>query len=137
MLQFRYGGIAYSVVGEAAFLWMTRETRRAMASGPPVQRHTAEGHTAAERVGQQVLHDTPGAATDAVRTLGDAPIPDPALLGVHEHCVYRVHPVPQDLGRDPAVDADPSWDLPHPDDPSSHDQDNGPDVIDATYRVIS
>ena len=157
MLQFRYAGIAYSLVVGAAFLWMTRETRRAITSRPPSQRHTAEGHTAqrhtaegytaqrhtaegytaAERAGQQVLHDTPGAATDPMRMLRDAAIAGPALLEVHEHRVYRVYSVPQDLDRDQAVDVDSVRDLPDRGDSSSQDRDNGPDVIDATYRVIS
>jgi len=142
MLQFRYAGIAYAVVVGAAFLWMTRETRRVMASGPLVQRHTAEGYTAegymaTERAGQQVLHDTPGAATDRMRILRDAAIPDPALLEIHEHRVYTVYPVPQDLERDPAGDADSARDLPHPGVSGSQDREDGPDVLDATYRVIS
>jgi hypothetical protein len=152
MLQFRYAGIAYAVVVGAAFLWLTRETRRAVASRPPSQRHTAEGYMAegymaegymaegymaAERAGQQVHREAPGTATDPMRMPRDAAIPDPALLEIHEHRVYRVYPVPQDLDRDPAGGADSARDLPHPGDSGSQDRNNGPDVIDATYRVIS
>lgn len=125
MLQFRYAGIAYALVVGAAFLWMTRETRRAMA---------------ARHIGQHTLRHVPGIATDPVhvlRDMRDAARPDPPLLEIHEHRVYRVYNAPQDPNADRDSYADSPGTLPGRGNSGSENGVDGPGVIDATYRVIS
>jgi hypothetical protein len=125
MLQFRYAGVAYSLVVGAAFLLMTREIRRAMAN----ERIGQEGR----EVREDDRSDTSQGPAYEVRNTGS----DPALLEVHEHRIYRVYRPSQasDLGRDSNAHSPGS--LTGRGDLGPEDGDNGPVVIDADFRVIS
>lgn len=129
MLQFRYAGIAYSVVVGAAFLWMTRETRRAMAERPQAD----------ERMTSELLRNEPGFVVDRTDGVLHERF-DEAPMEIHLHQVYKVYPASGNSGN---TDAYPggnvggprtAGDATHPEPENGED---GPDVIDAAYRVIS
>jgi hypothetical protein len=129
MLQFKYAGIVYSLLVGAAFLWLTRETRRAMAERPQAD----------ERMTSELLRNEPGFVVDRAQGALQEPF-DEARMEIHLHQVYKVYPVSGNSGN---TDAYPggnvggpraAGDATHPE-PENGEQ--GPDVIDASYRVIS
>ncbi len=130
MLQFKYAGIAYALVVGVAFLLMTRQTRTVLARRRARQDHVA-GHNSPpsswELKGESGHpHDTRHNTDD----LGH----DPGVLEIHEHCVYRIYPLPEDPHTLRDAHANASGRTSDPGvDPCFTD---GPDVIDATYRVI-
>lgn len=126
MLQFRYAGIVYSLVVGAAFLLMTRETRRAMAQMP-------QGD---ERITSELLVHAPGSALEGTEGAVQEPF-DQARMEIHVHQVYKVYPASGN------TDAYPGSNVGGPRaagvathlEPENGEQ--GPDAIDASYRVIS
>lgn len=126
MLQFRYAGIVYSLVVGAAFLWMTRETRRAMAQMPQAD----------ERTAAELLPHEPGSALEGTKGAFHEPF-DQAPMEIHVHQVYKVYPASRNsdayLGGNvggPRAAGDATH-------PEPEDGEQGPDVIDASYKVIS
>lgn len=122
MLQFRYAGTVYALVVGAAFLWMSRETRKAMANHQQRATRLSPGDEGV------------GFAHNPAYDLSDAGS-EPDMFEIHEHRIYHVYkPRPdsgQELSHPAAASDDPSKRLAGP------NSENGPDVIDASYRVIS
>lgn len=129
MLQFRYAGIVYSLVVGAAFLLMTRETRRA----------TAERPQADERMTSGLLPREPASAHEGTEGALHESF-DRARIEIHLHQVYKVYPASGNSGNtDPYPGGNvggprAAGDATHPE-PENGEQ--GSDVIDASYRVIS
>jgi hypothetical protein len=122
-LQFRYVGIVYAILTGVAFLWMTRRTRRALAALRDRPAYVADQHSS-------VVLMAPGGAVGA----GYATEYEPDVLEIHEHRIYRVHRVPRRVitrsggptGRDGRAR-----------DQGAADAEDGPDIVDAQYRVLS
>jgi hypothetical protein len=129
MLQFRYAGIVYSFVVGAALLWMTRETRRAL----------AQRHLATDRTASALLPHVPGSALEGTEGALQEPF-DQERMEIHVHQVYKVYPASRNSGN---TDAYPGGNVGGPraasdaTHPEPEDGEQGPDVIDASYRVIS
>lgn len=124
-LQFRYVGIVYAILTGVAFLWMTRRTRRAMAAERHGSTYVSDQHSLA-------APSVPLGATGA----GYVTDYDPEVLEIHEHRVYRVQRVPKGVNTGDDGQAGSS------DRVSRHDASDPcdrpePEIIDATYRVLS
>ena len=131
MLQFRYGGLVYSLIVGIAFLWMTRETRMTMSKQRWAMLEPGDASDASD-------------ASDAGDDLDEAPYSideahdiwtEAAVLAMHEqHAqhVYRVFKVFRDPNTSPTVPKGNSAPSPGPE-----GEVKGTDVIDGTYRVLS
>jgi hypothetical protein len=125
ILQFRYAGVVYSLVVGAAFLWMNHEMRKAVAS----RQHTAITHST--RDGEPGEPGTEQHPANDINHLG----PDPGVLEIHEHRVYRVYQRPGSSDAE-HVHHDDDFDRP-PEQTGGSNYSDKPDVIDTTYRVMS
>lgn len=121
MLQFRYAGLVYSLVVGVAFLWMTRETRKAMSN---------------RRTTDLEPRDDSGSAPHAIHEVRKAEL-DPTVLEIHEHRIYSVLRVADESKVDSERNAAAPSHLPDKNPASFGDEKNSRDVIDTTYRVIS
>ena len=112
-LQFRYVGLVYAIVTGISYLWMTRQTRRAMA----IERRSS-------RVSGQPAPFTlqsPGVMSSGV----DGTERDADLLQIHEYRVFTVREVPHDEHAGGPSGANPV------------NSGDAPDIIDTTFRVLS
>jgi hypothetical protein len=133
MLQFRYAGIAYSLVTGAAFLWLTRHTRKTMAVRHSNDAHAAGNHPVPEEPQEWELNSVPGREYSAGYPMEGAEY-DPGVLEVHEHRVYRVQRVPGDTNARHSGYTDAAGRA--SEQGGSSNSGDGPDVVDAIYRVI-
>jgi hypothetical protein len=133
MLQFRYAGIAYSLVTGAAFLWLTRYTRRTMAVRHSNYAHAAGNHPVPVEPVEWELNGVSDRAYSAGYTMNGAEY-DPSVLEIHEHRVYRVHRVLGDTNAGHSGYTDAAGRASEQE--GSSNSGDGPDVIDAIYRVI-
>ncbi len=133
MLQFRYAGIAYSLVTGAAFLWLTRHARRTLAVRNANNAHAAGHHPVPGEPVEWELNSVPDRAYSAGYTMNGAEY-DPSVLEIHEHRIYRVHRVPGDTkaGHRGYTNAPGRA----PEQRGSSNSGDGPDVVEAVYRVI-
>lgn len=92
MLQFRYAGVAYALVAGAAFIWMTRWTRRAMADRRTVNGDTTTPYTHYTRDSApvQTVRGGRGIANQPGDDVSNAGFVT-GVLEVHEHRIYRVY----------------------------------------------
>jgi hypothetical protein len=126
MLQFRYAGIVYALVVGAAFLWITRETRRAMAQMPQAD----------ERMTSELLPHEPGSALEGTKGALHESF-DQARMEIHVHQVYKVYPPSGNTDAYPGGNVGGPRAAGDAARPEPEDGEQGPDVIDASYRVIS
>lgn len=142
MLQFRYAGIVYSLVAGAAFLWMTRRTRRAMADRRTVNGDTTTPYTHYTRDSAPVQtvrggHGVANQPGDDVSNAGFETGVETGVLEVHEHRIYRVYPAYRSSGDHDARHRGYSDTPGHrSEDGDISNSGDGPEVIDAKYRVI-
>ena len=147
-LQFKYVGVVYALVTGVAFLWMTRETRKALAAERDA-RYVS---------GQPAFPSSPSLPLHGAGFSGlDYTDYDPDVIEIHEHRIYRVHRVPRVPG-DPIIrsgnypgnigdtgDTDDAGSTGRtrstgntggPPGHSQADARGEPDIIDTTFRVL-
>jgi hypothetical protein len=135
MLQFRYTGVVYSLVVGTAFLWMTRQARRAMSDPCTAKDQVAIPYGA---LSAGALGSGPGMPRPPSQSADNAVHAcQPGVLEVHEHRVYRVHS-PYRLPAEPTTGHGAALNTPgySSEGGDNSKPDDGPDVIDTTYCVL-